>query len=162
VLRSLGYLLVTLLYVALLLVVLAIWVGPFLAVDDGVGAGVDVQGAVSDAVVVLIAGPVLGIALVLLTGITSSLAALGGLAFVRSFDPAYAGTRLTRTTWSRTTVGAPPGRRAASSLLPTAPGRWASFWTKVNERSLGPDHRLVGASALVGVGYLVVLGAVRW
>ncbi len=160
--RPLGYLLVTLVYLVLFLAMAGTWIAPFFVVDRGWGADVDVTGLVLSLLIVVLIGPVLGPALVLITSLTLSLTVLGGLALVRSLLPRYADGPLTATVWSDSTVGPPRLTKGALSLLPVHPTPFARWWVRLYLGTTASSFRVVMACGWIGAAYLLSLGWVRW
>jgi hypothetical protein len=161
-LRAAGYWAVTVIWLALLLVMLLLWAVFFLTIHEPMGDGVGLQGAVEFVLLVLIVSPILGPALVFLTGLTLSFTALAAIAFERSLRPGYAHEPLTGSTWSRSAIGTPAHQTSAISLIPVRPSRPAAFWTALMFRCALPGWRAILGAALIGAGYLITVGWVKW
>lgn len=161
-LRPLGYRTISVIWLVLFLMMALLWTVFFWTIHAPMGDEVGIQGTVGFFLIVPIVSPILGPAYVFLTGATLSLTALSVLALGRSLRPGYAREPLTTTTWSSSAIGTPVHQTSAISLIPLRPSRPATFWTATMFRSVLPSRRRILGAALIGAGYLITVGWIKW
>lgn len=173
-LRPVGYSLVTIIWFLLTLITLGLAAVLPLAISDG-GNDPHMVEIFSDqardpanatlgvAVMVVLVGPVLGYALVLLPLLTAPLAALSATYVVRSLRPSYRRERLSATGWSRDTVGPVTVGPTALSLLAVTPTRWTRFWMRLYSYSWGGGGAALFIQApFTGLAYIVTVCWLLW
>ncbi|AEG45263.1 hypothetical protein [Isoptericola variabilis] len=171
-LRPLGYLLVGLVWTAIFVVAVLLWVGTlvYVAVDDSVDVGAMLDRVASDpaeAVGFALALPLLAAvmgagAMFLLPTASFPLAALSFVYAMRALRPSYAGERLSFTVQAGAgqTIGLPTLHSVALSLLPVRRSRVTDALVRVYAAGWTPTARSVLAAVPAGVGWLLAVAAV--
>jgi hypothetical protein len=170
--RPLGYLSLTIVWVLLSLIALAVTVLvlPWRLTVDGAGSLGESPGfhgnPVIGAVVVLLLGPVVGAICAVVLCVTIGSALGSATYFCRSLLPSYRGERLTFTSFSQGAEATGPaslfGLRTAFSLIPVRLTRWTKIATVITAQGLVVNVTLWILGFWWGVFYVFTVGWMLW
>lgn len=170
VLRPFGYLLTSLIWTALSLVVLALPAAlPLGLLSTGGRPTSEILASFDPLIAVLsillfgvVIAPLLGYAFLALPFACIPLAVLSFTYVARSLRPGYRRERLSTSEWSREVIGPLTVLPTAMSLLPVRMTRWTRFWAGLYLLGWMPGRRLLVAAVPAGLGYFVTVIWMMW